>query len=196
MADKAMKKDIKKVLISKRKLKKIVKRLGRQISEDYKGKPLMLVGILKGSIISISDIMREITIPCRIDLMIVSAYKDDTVVGSVEIIQDIMTDIKNFDVVIIEDIIDTGKTLSCVKKMLLEREPKSLKICTLLDKPSRRETELEADYVGTVVPDEFVVGYGLDYAERYRNLPYIGVLKEKIYSEKPANKEMKDVKEL
>lgn len=175
--------DIEKVYYSEEMLKGIVDRLGKQISEDYKGKNLLLVSVLKGSVIFMADLMRAITIPCAIDFMCVSSYANKTESsGVVKIIKDLDINLEGYDVLIVEDILDSGKTLSYIRKMLLGRNPRSIKICTLLDKPERRAVDdIWADYSGAEVPDEFVVGYGLDYDEKYRNLPYIGVLKRNIY---------------
>ncbi len=180
-----MKEDIEKVYYGKEELDAVVKRLGSQISEDYKGKNLLLVSILKGSVVFMADLMREITVPCEIDFMCVSSYGNSTEnkTGAVKIVKDLDSNLQGKDVLLVEDILDSGRTLSYVCKVLKTRKPESIKICTLLDKPERRVVDLKADYVGAKVPDEFVVGYGLDYAEKYRNLPYIGVLKEEIYSE-------------
>ncbi|MBQ3045979.1 MAG: hypoxanthine phosphoribosyltransferase [Clostridia bacterium] len=175
--------DIEKVYYSEEKLKSIVDGLGRQISDDYKGKNLLLVSVLKGSVIFMADLMRAITIPCAIDFMCVSSYSNKTESsGVVKIIKDLDINLEGYDVLIVEDILDSGKTLSYIRKLLLGRNPNSIKICTLLDKPERRAVDdIWADYSGAEVPDEFVVGYGLDYDEKYRNLPYIGVLKRSIY---------------
>ncbi|MBR0535545.1 MAG: hypoxanthine phosphoribosyltransferase [Clostridia bacterium] len=174
--------DIDRVLISEEELSAIVIRLGEQISIDYKGKDLLLVGILKGSVMFMSDIMRSITIPCEIDFMAVSSYGSGTVTsGEVKIIKDLDRRLEGKDLLIIEDILDSGVTLSYIKEILMARKPKSIKICTLFDKPDRRKAEIFADYIGSKVPDEFIVGYGLDYDEYYRNLPYIGALKRSVY---------------
>lgn len=177
--------DIEKVYYSEEQIQSIVKKLGRQISKDYKGKNLLLVSILKGSVVFMADLMREITVPCKIDFMCVSSYgsKTENTTGAVKIVKDLDIDIENYDILIVEDILDSGRTLSYVIKLLLNRRPASIKICTLLDKPERRVTPVYADYSGAKVPDEFVVGYGLDFAEKYRNLPFIGVLKEEIYKD-------------
>ncbi len=176
-------KDIKEVFFSKEELHSIVERLGKQISEDYKDKNLLLVSVLKGSVIFMADLMREITVPCEIDFMCVSSYGSGTKsTGNVKIIKDLDINLEGKDLLLVEDILDSGKTLSYICKMLKTRNPRSIRICTLLDKPERREVDLYANYAGTFVPDEFVVGYGLDYDEKYRNLPYIGVLKPEIYS--------------
>ena len=176
--------DIDRVLISQEELSNVVKELGKKISEDYKDKDLLLVSILKGSVIFMADLMREITIPCNIDFMAVSSYGSGTKSsGVVKIIKDLDSSIEGKDLLIVEDILDSGRTLSYIREILLARNPKSIKICTLFDKPERREVDLYADYIGARVPNEFIVGYGLDYNEYYRNLPYIGVLKESVYSE-------------
>ncbi len=184
MIGKVIEGDIKEVLISEEELNNIVKRLGKQISEDYKDKDLFLVSVLKGSVIFMADLMRSITIPCNIDFMSVSSYGGGTKTsGVVKIIKDLDVDIQGKDLLIVEDILDSGKTLNYIQEMLLARNPNSIRICTLFDKPERREVDLYAEYVGCKVPNEFIVGYGLDYAQYYRNLPYIGVLKEEIYKD-------------
>lgn len=178
-----MLKDIEKVYYSEEKLHEIVERLGKQISEDYKDKNLLLVSVLKGSVVFMADLMRAITIPCAIDFMCVSSYQSGTESsGVVKIVKDLDINLEGYDLLIVEDILDSGKTLSSLKKILTSRNPRSIKICTLLDKPERRVVDdIFADYSGAEVPDEFVVGYGLDYDEKYRNLPYIGVLKREVY---------------
>ncbi len=175
--------DIEKIYYSEETLREIVERLGKQISEDYKDKNLLLVSVLKGSVVFMADLMRVITVPCAIDFMCVSSYANKTESsGVVKIVKDLDINLEGYDVLIVEDILDSGKTLSYIKSLLLSRNPKSIKICTLLDKPERRVVnDLWADYSGAEVPDEFVVGYGLDYDEKYRNLPFIGVLKREIY---------------
>lgn len=174
--------DIEKVLYSEEELKAICKKLGEQISEDYKDKNLLLVSVLKGSIVFMGDLMRNITVPCRIDFMAVSSYGSGTQSsGRVKIKKDLDIDISGYDLLVVEDILDSGVTLDNLRRLLMLRNPKSIKICTLLDKPERRKADITADYVGTEVPDEFVVGYGLDYDEKYRNLPFIGVLKRSVY---------------
>ena len=174
--------DIEKVLFSKEQIEEIVHRLGSEISNDYKDKNLLLVGILKGSVVFMSDLMRELTIPCNIEFMALSSYGSDTrSSGVVRVLKDLSIDIKDYDVLVIEDILDSGNTLSQLKAMLEMRKPKSLKICTFFDKPERRTADISADYVGAVIPDAFIVGYGLDYAEKYRNLSYVGVIKPEVY---------------
>ena len=177
--------DIEKVYYSEETLSGIVKELGKRISEDYKDKNLLLVSVLKGSVVFMADLMRAITVPCEIDFMCVSSYQSGTTSsGAVKIIKDLDINLEGKDVLVVEDILDSGRTLSYLKSILLRRNPRSFKICTLLDKPERRAVpDILADYSGAEVPDEFVVGYGLDYDEKYRNLPYIGVLKREIYSE-------------
>ena len=179
-----MNNDIAKVLISEEQLQAKVAELGAQISRDYVGKDLLLVSILKGSVVFMADLMRAITEPCSIDFMVVSSYggANTTSTGLVKIVKDLDQDLSGKDVLIVEDILDTGVTLSNLVPMLKMRNPNSVKICTILDKPSRRKADIQPDYCGFEVPDEFVVGYGLDYDEKYRNLPYVGVLKPEVYS--------------
>lgn len=179
-----MEKDIEKVLISEEEIKKIVSDLGARISEDYKDKNLLMVSVLKGSVVFMADLMRAVTIPCRIDFMSVSSYGSGAKTsGVVKIIKDLDLNLEGYDLLVVEDILDSGKTLDYLLKVLKQRNPASIKICTFLDKPERRQVNLFADYSGTTVPDEFVVGYGLDYDEKYRNLPYVGALKRSIYSD-------------
>ena len=177
-----MKNDIAKVLLTEDEIAEIVKGLGEKISRDYAGKKLLLVSILKGSVVFMADLMRAITVPCQIDFMSVSSYgKGTKTTGTVRIIKDLDHDIEGYDLLIVEDILDSGMTLSYISELLEGRKPNSIRICTFLDKPERRTANIKADYVGTQVPDEFVVGYGLDYAEKYRNLPFLGVLKREVY---------------
>ena len=175
--------DIDRVLLSEEELKGIVKRLGAEITEDYKDKNLVLVSVLKGSVIFMADLMREIKLPCTIDFMSVSSYGSGTKTsGVVKIIKDLDTDVvEGADLLIVEDILDSGVTLEYLIKILSARNPKSVKICTLLDKPERRKANVKADYAGAQIPDAFVVGYGLDFDEKYRNLPFIGALKPAVY---------------
>lgn len=175
--------DVGSVLISKDQIEKTVKRLAEQISEDYKhSQNLILLGILKGSIVFFSDLIREINVPCQIEFMRVSSYSGTKTTGNINILLDLnRVDIGNCDVLIIEDIIDSGRTLTYLKKYIAGKGAHSVRTCTLLDKPSRREVTFVPDYIGAEIPDEFVVGYGLDYNDYYRNLPYIGVLKKEIY---------------
>ena len=168
---------ITKVLIDEEKIAKRVAELGAQIEKDYEGKEPIVVAILKGSIIFYGDLVRKIKLPMRFDTMAVSSYGSGTSSsGNVKIKKDMSHDICGKDVLIIEDIIDSGNTMKSLTALLEHRGAKSIKVCSFLDKPSRRQTDFEADYVGYSIPDEFVVGYGLDYDEKYRNLPYIGVL--------------------
>ena len=177
--------DIKEVLIDQETLQKRVKELGRQISEDYRGKNLVLVSVLKGSVVFMADLMRAIDIPVRIDFMAVSSYgRGAKTSGIVKIIKDLDASIQGADVLIVEDILDSGMTLSYLKELLLRRLPNSMRIVALLDKPARHQVDINIDYTGFVVPDEFVVGYGLDYDERYRNLPFVGVLTPAVYEQK------------
>lgn len=177
-----MDKDIKNILFTEEKLKDRVKELGTQITNDYKGESLLLVGVLKGSVMFTADLMRRLSGDVSMDFMAVSSYGASTQsTGVVRILKDLDSDIEGRNVLIVEDIIDTGITLKYLKKYLKSRKPKSLKICCLLDKPDRRTVDIKADYVGFSIPDEFVVGYGLDFAEKYRQLPYIGILKEDVY---------------
>lgn len=176
--------DIEKVLLSEDELKEIIKRLGKEITEDYKDKNLLVVSVLKGSVVVMADLLREIKLPLRIDFMSVSSYGSGTTTsGTVKIIKDLDINLAGYDLLIVEDILDSGVTLSNLKEILLTRGPASVKICTLLDKPERRKANVVADYVGAQIPDAFVVGYGLDYDEKYRNLPYVGILSPSVYSE-------------
>ena len=175
--------DIKEVLITEEKLKETVKSLAQQLNRDYAGKDVILVSVLKGAVVFMADIMREIDLKCEIDFMVVSSYGSGVKTsGNVKIIKDVDLPIEGKDVIIIEDILDPGVTLSNLIKMLKERNPNSLEICTLLDKPARRMADVHAKYIGIEVPDAFVVGYGLDFDEKYRNLPFVGVLKPEVYT--------------
>ena len=181
-----MNSDIEKILITEEEIQSTVKRLAKEISEDYAGKStkLLLLGILKGSVVFMGDLMKNITVPVEIDFMRVSSYGRSTQSsGSVNIILDIhRNDLANVDILIVEDIIDSGRTLSYLCEYLTLKGAHSVKTVTMLDKPSRREVAFTPDYSGLQIPDLFVVGYGLDYNECYRNLPYIGILKPEIYS--------------
>ena len=174
----SMNDDIKTVLVSEEQLKAKVAELGARISKDYEGKNLVLVSILKGSVVFMADLMRAVTIPCSIDFMVVSSYGGSNTVtsGLVKIIKDLDEPIEGRDALIVEDIIDSGRTLYYLIDILKKRNPKSVHLCTLLDKPERRVRDVKVDYTCFNIPDEFVVGYGLDYAQKYRNLPYIGVV--------------------
>lgn len=174
--------DVQSVMIAAEEIAEKVALLGRQISEDYQGKNLLMVSVLKGSVVFVADLMRSITIPVSIDFMSVSSYGHGTKSsGVVKILKDIDIDLEGKDLLLVEDILDSGKTLHYLRELLEGRNPASVRIATLLDKPSRREADVKPDYCGFVVPDEFIVGYGLDFAENYRNLPYIGVLKPELY---------------
>lgn len=175
--------DIDYILLTEEQISKRVGELAEKINQEYCDKDPVFVGILKGSFVFMADLMRRVNMYCNIDFMAVSSYGNkSTTTGAVRISKDLSRDIENRHVVIIEDILDSGLTLSYLKKYLGSRNPASIKICTLLDKPERRMADIKADYSGFEIPDAFVVGYGLDYAERYRNLPYIGVLKTEIYT--------------
>lgn len=174
--------DISRILVTQEELKQKISELGQQISTDYAQKKLMMVSVLKGSVIFMADLMRAVTIPTQIDFMSVSSYGSGTKTsGVVRILKDLEVDISGYDLLIVEDILDSGKTLHYLIEVLSQRQPKSIKIVTLLDKPARRQVDISPDYSGFVIPDDFVVGYGLDYDEYYRNLAYIGVLKPEIY---------------
>jgi hypoxanthine phosphoribosyltransferase len=174
--------DLREILFSEAQLRQKAREMGEIITADYQGKDLVLIGILKGAVPFIADLMRAIDLPLSYDLMAVSSYGASTKsTGTVRILKDIELSIEAKDVLIVEDIIDTGLTLQYLRDNLHSRQPRSLKICTLLDKPSRRKVGIKANYNGFEIPDAFVVGYGLDYAEQYRNLPYLGVLKAEIY---------------
>ena len=175
--------DLKEVLLTEEDIQNICKELGAQLTKDYQGKPLVCVGILKGSAMFMSDLIKRSDTHLSIDFMDVSSYHGGTEsTGEVQIIKDLGSSIENKDVLIIEDILETGTTLKSITELLQSRKVNSLEIVTLLDKPNRRKADIEAKYVGKKIPDEFVVGYGLDYRELYRNLPYIGTLKPEVYS--------------
>lgn len=174
--------DIERVYFTEAEIQARVKELGKQISDDYRGKTPLFISVLKGSFVFMADLMRSVSIYCDIDFMAVSSYGRGTVSsGAVEITKDLSYDIAGRDIIIIEDILDSGITLAYLKKYMKMRNPASISICTLLDKPARRKADITPDYSGFLCPDAFIVGYGLDYDERYRNLPYIGVLKPEIY---------------
>ncbi|MEK5440196.1 MULTISPECIES: hypoxanthine phosphoribosyltransferase [unclassified Fredinandcohnia] len=178
-----MKQDIEKVLFSEEELQQKIKELGNTLTEDYKDKFPLAIGILKGAMPFMGDLLKRVDTHLEMDFMDVSSYGNSTVSsGEVKIIKDLDTSVEGRDILVIEDIIDSGLTLSYIVELFRYRKAKSIKIVTLLDKPTGRKADINADYVGFIVPDEFVVGYGLDYAEKYRNLPYIGVLKPEVYS--------------
>ena len=177
-----MEKDIERVLFSEEQLRQRVAELAAMIEKDYEGKEIMLIGVLRGSFVFMADLCRAIDLPCTLDFMSVSSYgKGTKSLGQVQITKDLSEDITGAHVIVIEDILDSGNTLSYLLKMLQNRNPASIRLCTLLDKPERREKQVEVHYSGFTIPDAFVVGYGLDYAEKYRNLPYIGILKPEVY---------------
>ena len=177
-----MNNDIKEVLYNEEQLSDKIRQMGAKISKDYYGKDLILIGILKGSVIFMSDLLKVITIPCKMDFMAVSSYGNSTVTsGVVRILKDLDYEIQGKDVLIVEDIIDSGVTLKYLRECLSARKPSSLEIICLLNKPERRKVDIDVKYVGFDVPDYFIVGFGMDYAERYRNLPYVGILKDEIF---------------
>jgi len=178
-----MRNDIEKILKTETEIQEKIKQLGKQISKDYEGKNPIMICILKGGIVFLSDLMRFISIKVELDFMSLSSYGNSTKSsGVVRIKKDIDADILNRDVIIVEDIVDSGLTLKYLDEYFMQHNPASVKICTLLDKPKAHKIDIKIDYVGFEVGNEFVVGYGLDYAQRYRNLPYIGILKKEIYS--------------
>lgn len=177
-----MQNDVLKILVSEDDIKVKVAELGKKISEDYKNKNLLMISVLKGSVVFMADLMRSIDISLRIDFMSVSSYGAGVkTTGVVKIIKDLDIDISGYDLLIVEDILDSGLTLQYITEILEQRNPRSIKLCTLLDKPERRKVDLSPDYKCFTIPDEFVIGYGLDYDEKYRNLPFIGVLNPKVY---------------
>ncbi len=174
--------DIERILLTKEEISAKIIELGEQLSRDYEGKSLLMISVLKGSIVFMADLMRAISIHAEIDFMAVSSYGAGTkTTGVVRILKDIDVDLAGRDILIVEDILDSGMTLSYLKTLLEGRSPASIRVATLLDKPSRRKVDMQPDYCCFTVPDEFLIGYGLDYAEKYRNLPYIGVLKPQAY---------------
>ena len=178
-----MRNDIEKILKTETEIQEIIKQLGKQISKDYEGKNPIMICILKGGIVFLSDLMRFISIKVELDFMSLSSYGNSTKSsGVVRIKKDIDADILDRDVIIVEDIVDSGLTLKYLDEYFMQHNPASVKICTLLDKPKAHKIDINIDYVGFEVGNEFVVGYGLDYAQKYRNLPYIGILKKEIYS--------------
>ena len=184
-----LEKDIDHILFSEEQLKARVREIAGQIDRDFAGKEPMLISVLRGSFIFMADLMRSITLPCTVAFMAVSSYGAGTTSsGQVKITKDLSESIEGRDIIVVEDILDSGNTLSYLLQILQARHPASMKLCTLLDKPDRRIKPVHVDYSGFSIPDEFVVGYGLDFAEKYRNLPYIGVLKPCVYeAELPAD---------
>lgn len=177
-----MERDVKDVMYSEEALRNKVDELAARITDDYRGKDLLMIGVLKGANVFMCDLMRKITFPIQIDFIAASSYGHSTESsGVVKILKDLDYSIEGKDVLIVEDIIDTGLTLQYLVKNFLSRKPNSVQICTLLDKPERRIANLDVKYAGFQIPDEFIVGYGIDYAEKYRNLPYIATLKPEVY---------------
>jgi hypoxanthine phosphoribosyltransferase len=174
--------DLSEVLFTEEQIKNAVRDLGASVSRDYRGKNPLLICILKGSSIFFTDLIREIDLPLEIDFMAISSYGPNTVSGEVRLVKDLDRSIEGRNVLIVEDIVDSGRTLAYLKRILCNRGAASIRIITLLDKPSRRQVPLNVDYIGFEIPDAFVVGYGLDYNEKYRNLPVIGVLDKKMYT--------------
>ena len=177
-----LEKDIQEVLFSEEQLDRRVREIAAQIEKDYEGKEIMLISVLRGSFIFMADLSRRIDLPCTLDFMSVSSYgKGTSSSGQVQITKDLSSDISGQHIIVVEDILDSGNTLSYLLKVLENRRPASIRLCTLLDKPDRRVKQVDVHYCGFSIPDAFVVGYGLDYAEMYRNLPYIGILKPEVY---------------
>lgn len=177
-----MNNDIKSVLYSREQIEEVTKRLGAQITKDFEGKNPLVICVLKGAVLFMADLVRQIDTYCELDFMDVSSYGNETVSsGEVKILKDLDVSVKGRNVLIVEDIIDTGRTLASLVELLKGRDAASVKICTLLDKPERRVKSIEPEYVGFNIPNEFAVGYGLDFRGHYRNLPYVGVLKPEIY---------------
>lgn len=177
--------DVQEVLISAERMQQRVAELGAQISRDYEDKNPVLIGVLVGSVVFTADLLRHITVPCFLDFVAISSYgKDSRSSGVVRLIKDLDENVESRHVVIIEDIVDTGLTLNYLLESMRHRNVASVRVCSMLDKPSRRLTKVQVDYVGFEIPDEFVVGYGLDFAQRYRNLPYVGVLRPEVYGGK------------
>ena len=177
-----LEKAIQEVLFSEEQLAKRVDEIASAIEKDYEGQEIMLISVLRGSFVFMADLCRRIDLPCTIDFMSVSSYGSGTSSsGQVQITKDLSSDISDKHIIVVEDILDSGNTLSYLLKILEQRNPASIRLCTLLDKPDRRVKQVEVHYSGFTIPDAFVVGYGLDYAEQYRNLPYIGILKPEVY---------------
>lgn len=180
--------DIQQVMFTEEELAKKVTEIGQKITEDYlalnDGKSILVVGILKGASVFFTDVIRHIDLPVTIDFMMASSYGDETISsGKVTIKKDLEVDVRNRHVLLVEDIIDSGITMECVMRILKQRGADSVKLCALFTKPSRRRIPVDIDYLGYEIPDEFIVGYGLDYAEKYRNLPYVGILKKEVYAQ-------------
>jgi hypoxanthine phosphoribosyltransferase len=179
--------EVAEVLISEEKLKERIHEMAHQIAQDYEGKDLLLVCILKGGVVFLTDLMRALTVTHAIDFMAISSYGASTESsGVVRILMDLNTNIEGKNVLIVEDIVDTGHTLDYIRRNLITRNPASLRVCTLLNKPTRRQMEVPLDYVGFDIPNKFVIGYGLDFGERYRNLPFVGVLRPELHPKSAA----------
>ena len=176
-----MERDIERILISEAEIEAQVAKIGAEITRDYAGKDPIFIGVLKGCFIFMADLMRHVKVDCSMDFMAVSSYKGTTSTGAVKINKDLSEDIGGRHLILVEDILDSGVTLNYLKNYLMVRKPASIAVATLMDKPARRKADIFADYSCFEIPDAFVVGYGLDYNERYRNLPYIGVLKPEVY---------------
>ncbi len=174
--------DVEEIFFTEEELDRRVSELAEEINRDYAGKEVLLVSVLRGSFVFMADLVRKIKVPCMVDFMACSSYGSGTSSsGQVKVTKDLSQSIEDMHVLVVEDILDSGRTLSYLLKLLEARKPASIRLCTLLDKPERRVVPVHVDYTGFTIPDAFIVGYGLDYAERYRNLPYIGVLKPSIY---------------
>ena len=183
MENKLLHPDVSEILLSQEQLEQRVAQLGAEITRDFAGRAPLFVGVLKGCFVFMADLMRHVDLPCSIDFMAVSSYGSGTkTTGAVKIIKDLNQDIEGRDIILVEDILDSGVTLNYLTEYLSVRKPATITIATLMDKPSRRKAPVYARYSGFEIPDAFVVGYGLDYDERYRNLPYIGILRESVYS--------------
>lgn len=167
-----------KVLLTENEIKKKVKELAKRVSLDYKGEEVIMVGVLKGAFVFLSDLMRVVKFPVKVDFMAVKSYRGTETTGEVKVLLDLKEEIKDKNVLIVEDIVDTGLTLNAVRGILEKREPKSLKICAFLDKKGRRRVKVKLDYVGFTIPNKYVVGYGLDFEDEYRGLPYVALLEE------------------
>lgn len=175
------KNDIEEVIVTEEQIQRRARELGMKITSDYEGKQPLLVGLLRGSVPFMADLIKAIDLDIQFDTMDVSSYEGTESVGDIRIVKDLDTSVRDLDIILVEDIVDTGKTLKTVKETLLHRGAKSVKICTLLNKTARRTVDIQADYIGFEVPDKFVVGYGMDFDQKYRCLPYIGVLKPACY---------------
>ncbi len=176
-----MENDVKKILITEEEIAVRCRELGGQISRDYEGKNPLIVSLLKGSVPFAAELIKRITVEMELDFMDVSSYAGTESTGEIKIIKDLDTSVKDRYIIVCEDIVDTGRTLKTVKELLLQKGAREVKVVSLLDKPSRRVCDIDVDYTGFVIPDEFVIGFGLDYNQKYRNLPFVGVLKEELY---------------